>query len=259
MISLYLRRGTHDWGVLQRGWVVLSPSPCRLGRKTPARELSLRHNPPDSMNAQLAESRARIGSNALRRQHETWWSEFYARSYFHVHTSSPVSHGVDTHRPSAPPAKLMNYTRFDGYAGVQASLIRNKRWPAHGESPANCSAKFTSTPAEPLGPAAEECVAKAAAECEATRGCVAFALSPHWHGGYFPQLYTVGMPGDRVGDDWVLFVSPEAPIPPSPPSPSTGFLISRQNILMRYMDVCSSGRIGGGANGDDYFALKCVC
>ena len=88
----------------------------------------------------------------------------------------------------------------------------------------------------------------------------AFALSKSWHYGYFPQLFTDGLPGEPHHSDWVLFVNasapPGPPVPPPPPPLPTGFLVSRQNILMRYMDVCSSGRIGGGLDGNDYFALK---
>ena len=80
--------------------------------------------------------------------------------------------------------------------------------------------------------------------------------------------YTDGLPGYPDDDSWVLFVNADAPTPPpTPPTPpppppapalSKGFLISRQNVLMRYMDVCSSSRVGGGADGNDFFAIKCA-
>ena len=64
--------------------------------------------------------------------------------------------------------------------------------------------------------------------------------SASWHGGFFPQFYTAGLPGLPDDDGWILFVNASAPTPPpTPPTPppppplSIGFLISRQNVLMR--------------------------
>lgn len=194
-------------------------------------------------------------SSALRSAHERWWSEFYNRSWLHV-ISPPAP---PPPAPAPAPPGLQGYVRHDGYAGDQQKLMRRPGWAHRGESPGNCSAAFSAPAAHaaPLSPAASRCVQRAAAMCDTIPGCRSFALSHAWSGGYFPQLYTDGMPGDRVGDGWVLFVNETrgAHTPPPPPA-SDGFLISRQNILMRFMDVCSSGRIGGGAAHTDYFALK---
>ncbi len=196
-------------------------------------------------------------ARAQRGAHEQWWSEFFNRSWVHV-LSPPAPPPL--HPSSPPPPGSKGYVRHDGYAGDQKKLMRKPGWAHNGESPGNCSAQFVAPAGStaPLSRAASTCVQHAAAMCDATPGCRSFALSHEWSDGYFPQLYTDGMPGDYVRDGWILFVNATG-MPPAPPPPapvSDGHLISRQNILMRYMDVCSSGRIGGGVAHDDYFALK---
>ena len=69
----------------------------------------------------------------------------------------------------------------------------------------------------PLSPAASTCVQHAVTMCDATPGCRSFALSHSWSDGYLPQLYTDGMPGDHVGDGWILFVNVTGMPPASPP------------------------------------------
>ena len=212
-----------------------------------------------------AATRSDIGSAEGRLRHSAWWNEFFNRSYLHVFAASKPrdldqkSKAFFDKDVTATGTHGDFYTRQDKLAGVQARLLRNASWPMHGESPVNCSAPFRATFGRPLDEASAQCVAVAAAACNATPGCVAFALSHSWGGGWFPQTYSQGLPGDPDTDGWVLFVAQNAPPPPTPPPvPTPGLLISRQNVLMRYMDVCSSGRIGGGANGDDFFALKSV-
>jgi hypothetical protein len=184
--------------------------------------------------------------SAQRSAHEQWWTEFFNRSWVNVITPTPPPPPP----PPTPPAGSKGYVRHDGYAGDQKKLMRKPGWAHNGESPGNCSAPFVAPAGSsaPLSPAASTCVQHAATMCDATPGCRSFALSHSWSDGYLPQLYTDGMPGDHVGDGWILFVNVTGMPPASPPPPpvSDGFLVSRQNILMRYMDVCSSGRIGGG-------------
>ena len=194
-----------------------------------------------------------VPANAVRLRglHEAWWSDFFNRSW--VHVTTPAS--VPTHPPKPfNGANYSGYRRYDHFAGVQAHLIRQPGWPHHGEFPGNCKASFHLQFDKPLDNSSRSCVAHAAKTCDAVPGCVAFALSHSWASGFEPQLFTVGLPGLPDDDGWALFISPKAP--PPAPEPTAGFLVSRQNILMRYMDVCSSGRIGGGPNHSDYFALK---
>ena len=197
-------------------------------------------------------ARAEITSSARRTVHEAWWQEFFNRSWIEVSSLE---------RPEGAVPQATGYVRHDGLAGDQRAMIIHPGWPWKGKSPSNCTAQFSAPGSNhPLNSASARCVAHASKVCDATPGCVAFALSKSWHYGYFPQLFTDGLPGEPHHSDWVLFVNasapPGPPVPPPPPPLPTGFLVSRQNILMRYMDVCSSGRIGGGSDGNDYFALK---
>eukprot|EP00911_Craspedida_sp_UC1_P001208 UC1_evm3s912 len=156
------------------------------------------------------------------------------------------------------PTRAPVWVRHNGTVGDQKALIRQPGWPANGESPGACSAAFPS----PL------CVQQAAAMCANLTNCKSYALAPSWHGGVYPQVYTDGIAAATPNVAWTLFdnvAKPPSPLPPPvpPPSPnppppasSAGFLVSRQAVLMRYMDLCSSGRIGGGVGKGDFFALK---
>lgn len=216
----------------------------------------------EQLEAQAKIIQAQIGSRAAGAEafarHAAWWQGFFNRSYLHV----VASHQTDQeHRGSSGSSDrqgVAGYERHDAFAGDQKALMRNTSWPAHNESPGNCTAHFRVTYGKPLDTASLLCVQHAAKMCSQTKGCASFALSPSWQGGYFPQTYTDGVKNALPDTDgWVLFVNTTmVPTPPAPPPLSPGFVVSRQNVLMRYMDVCSSGRIGGGLNSSDYFALK---
>ena len=216
------------------------------------------------MDAAVAAGRKELAAaTAGRAAHELWWSSFFNRSWIHV-TTAPPPLPPPPLSPPGPPPSVDGYYRHDGFAGVQKRMMLNASWPLKGKSPGSCTASFTlpGSPTEPLSAAAAACVRASAAMCTSTAGCAAFALSGDWHGGTYPQLFAVGMPGDHCSGcgSWGLFVKttspPAPPMPPPPPPVSDGFRISRQYVLMRYMDLCSSGRIGGGATGNDYLALK---
>ena len=217
-------------------------------------------------------AREEITSSVHRMRHELWWEQFFNRSWVVV-SSEEESSEVAAEAVKTPPESsredggltATDYVRHDGLAGDQLAMITRQGWPWNGKSPGNCTTQFSApgSASLPLDASSARCVAHASQMCDATPGCVAFALSKAWHDGYFPQLFTDGLPGDPHHSDWVLFVNtsappspPAPPRPPPPPSLPAGFLVSRQYLLMRYMDVCSSGRIGGGVDGHDYFALK---
>ena len=217
-------------------------------------------------------AREEIPSSVHRTRHELWWEQFFNRSWVVVSSEDEslevAAVSVKNPRESSRKDGGLNatgYVRHDGLAGDQLEMITRQGWPCNGKSPGNCTTQFSAPGGAsfPLDASSARCVARASQMCDATPSCVAFALSKDWHDGYFPQLFTDGLPGDPHHSDWVLFVNnsarpspPAPPRPPPPPSLPTGFLVTRQYLLMRYMDVCSSGRIGGGVGGRDYFALK---
>lgn len=145
----------------------------------------------EQLRAAETRARAEIVSSRHRTQHELWWEQFFNRSWIVVSSSNPHADQIESQ------ANSLGYSRHDGLAGDQHAIIRSSAWPCNGESPGNCTAQFTAPGVgKQLNRPSAECVAHVAKVCDETPHCVAFALSKAWHGGYFPQLYTNGMPGD---------------------------------------------------------------
>ena len=230
------------------------------------------------LQSSLAAARATPAAVA-RAAHVAWWTDFFNRSYIRltgndnttrldVHTDPAIAAAtaagtVDgitprddlalnsgrsyTASPATPPPL---YRRYNGTAGDQRALMSSPSWPADGKSPGTCTVPFPS----PL------CIQEAAHMCSGIFGCKSYAFSLDWHGGLNPQVFTDGFPSAEHNPAWTLFdntAKPPSPPPPPPlPPPSSSFLVSRQAVLMRYMDLCSSGRLGGGADNSQFFALK---
>ena len=225
---------------------------------------------------------------AQRNAHETYWSDFFNRSWIRLGGSilkdtesdgglppsaaAAVLRVQRGHHDAAREAKLGGpdlrrvrldaaaargaassaalFTRYNRTVGDQRALLRNASWPRNGESPGSCGAA-------PF-PAAE-CIANAEVLCRATPHCVAFALSTRWGGGMYPQTYSNGVTAAAANADWTFFdASGDQPTPQPPPQPpiSSTFAVTRQATLMRYLDAISSGRIGGGDLNEQYVALK---
>lgn len=225
------------------------------------------------MDATILQARSELSVERMgtqRAMHTAWWGSFYNRSYFHVTVAE-----TPQPQPAPPgPSPVVNgYAEHSGIVGDQTRMMWNASWPLNGKSPGNCEGRDVDNlfiarqgRATPSNTAASDpaCIARCASMCNAIQGCVSFALSSDWHGGRYPQLYTDGLSGATSNSAWTYYVNASAPPPspsPSPPPPpppqvTAGFLISRQNVLMRYMDLCSSSRIGGGVGSNQYFALK---
>eukprot|EP00036_Acanthoecidae_sp_10tr_P015179 CAMPEP_0206287244 /NCGR_PEP_ID=MMETSP0106_2-20121207/1009_1 /ASSEMBLY_ACC=CAM_ASM_000206 /TAXON_ID=81532 /ORGANISM="Acanthoeca-like sp., Strain 10tr" /LENGTH=932 /DNA_ID=CAMNT_0053717777 /DNA_START=54 /DNA_END=2849 /DNA_ORIENTATION=- len=165
--------------------------------------------------------------------------------YIHVGTTTPPPSPTP---PPTPPGPT-GYSRYSGTVGDQGALMRNASWPANGESPITCSEPFN--PNDPQ----DSCAAASARACTSLPGCVSFGLAPSWHGGRNPQAYTDGVAAATPNGAWTYFANGSAHLAPSTHL-SAGELVSRQNVLMRYMDLCSSNRIGGGLDQTDFFAIK---
>jgi hypothetical protein len=227
-----------------------------------------------------------LNSTAARERHEAWWSVFFNRSFIHISDSNEAV--VSTQQPQQPQHQQQRqsgqtrriddskaqspqvretdtiagqfvrrgaYRRYEHTVGDQRALMKQASWPVRGESPGKCTVAFPN----PV------CVQEAQSMCDNITRCRSFALSTDWHGGAYPQLYTDGIAEAVSNKAWTFCDNVNAPTPPpTPPLPtpaptpslSDAFLVSRQSVLMRYMDACSSGRIGGGAAGGDYFAIK---
>jgi hypothetical protein len=209
----------------------------------------------DTIDKLVLSARAELTPSQSAKQraaHEVWWQQFWNRSFVHVRTDDDST--TPTPPPPSPPQRS-GFSRHDRYVGNQAALQRNASWPANGESPGRCTLPFK------VDNPNNGCIAEASRMCGSVHGCVAFGLAESWHGGLYPQLYTAGFASAAPNGAWTFFVNdsavpPSPPPPPPPPHLSSGLLISRQNVLMRFMDLCSSSRLGGGASGTDYFAIK---